>query len=407
MTAPWVAALGATLLMQSVASFMTQSLPVLGPVLTAGFGLPPEAIGNVSALSAAGTVFFLAFGGPVLAKLGPVRMLQAGAALAAAGMLAVAVGSVPALVVAALTLGIGYGPMPPAGSRILAATAPPGHRTLIFSVKQAGAPAGGMLAGLVTAPVALLFGWQAALALCALTALLSAAAIQPLRALLDAERDHARRIDLATLFSPRTLAAPYRALALSPDLPLLTVLAVSFSLLQGCLFAFTVTWLVEARGLALVAAGTAFAALQGAGVAARIFLGWLADRTGRPSVNLTLQAFPAAGALLLLIHLPGDAGRGAILAAAALAGFFGASWNGIYLAEVARLVPREQVADATAGSTLFTFLGYVLGPALFAQGVWLSGGWDVPMHAVAIQLALVALLAAPRVLRSGGGAAPR
>jgi MFS family permease len=287
----------------------------------------------------------------------------------------------------------------------LAATAPTGHRTLIFSVKQAGAPAGGMLAGLVTAPVAYAFGWQAALALCALAALLSAAAIQPLRVRLDAERDPSRRIDAASLFSPRTLAAPYRALGLAPELPLLTVLAVSFSLLQGCLFAFTVTWLVEARGLSLVAAGTAFAALQAAGVVARIFLGWLADRTGRPSVNLTVQAFPAACALLLFIHLPDDAGRAAILATAALVGFFGASWNGIYLAEVARLVPREQVADATAGSTLFTFLGYVLGPALFAQGVRLSGGWDVPMHAVAIQLALVALLAAPRVLR-GGRASP-
>mgnify|MGYP003347142796 CR=1 FL=1 len=57
---------------------------------------------------------------------------------------------VPALVTSALytalLLGIGYGPMPPAGSRILAATAPKQHRSLIFSIKQAGAPAGGAIA---------------------------------------------------------------------------------------------------------------------------------------------------------------------------------------------------------------------------------------------------------------------
>lgn len=399
MTAPWIAALGATLLMQTMASFMGQSLPVIGPMLTASFGLAPETIGNLSALNALGTVAFLAFGGPVLARLGPVRMLQLGAAMSAAGLLAVGAGSLPALALATLLLGLGYGPMPPAGSRILALTAPPGHRTLIFSVKQAGAPAGGMLAGLITAPVAALLGWQAALAVCATTACIAAVSIQPLRPALDAEREPDRRIGPAALFSPKALAAPYRALALSPQLPLLTLLAVSFSLVQGCLFAFTVTWLVETRGLSLIAAGNAFAALQAAGVFARIALGWLADRTGRPSVNLIVQGFLAAGALALFANLPAGAGTGAITAAAALAGFFGASWNGIYLAEVARLVPRAEVSEATSGSTVFTFLGYVFGPALFTLLVRHSGGWALPMDAIAIQLALVAALAAPRALR--------
>ena len=59
-TKPWIAALGATLLMQTMASFMTQSLPVIGPMLTASFGLAPETIGNLSALNAFGTVCFLA-----------------------------------------------------------------------------------------------------------------------------------------------------------------------------------------------------------------------------------------------------------------------------------------------------------------------------------------------------------
>lgn len=401
MTAAWVAALGATLLMQTMASFMTQSLPVIGPALTADFGLAPEAIGNLSALNAFGTVFFLAFGSPVLARLGPVRMLQAGAATAALGLLAVWIGTIPALVAAALLLGLGYGPTPPAGSRILAATAPAGHRTLIFSVKQAGAPAGGMLAGLVTAPIAHLFGWQVALAVCAACACLSAWSIQPLRRTLDAEREPTRPVHPRALFAPSTLIAPYRALGLSPGLPLLTLLAVSFSLVQGCLFAFTVTWLVEVHGLSLIAAGNAFAALQAAGVFARIFLGWLADRTGRPSLNLAMQGFVAAASVLLLANLPVGTGAGVIAAAAALAGFFAVSWNGIYLAEVARLVPRNQVSEATSGSTVFTFLGYVFGPALFALAVPASGGWALPMDAIAIQLALVAALATPRVLRGG------
>jgi hypothetical protein len=54
----WVAALSATLLMQTVASFLTQSLPVIAPLITASAGLAPESIGNLATLVAAGTMLF-------------------------------------------------------------------------------------------------------------------------------------------------------------------------------------------------------------------------------------------------------------------------------------------------------------------------------------------------------------
>jgi MFS family permease len=160
-----------------------------------------------------------------------------------------------------------------------------------------------------------------------------------------------------------------------------------------------VTWLVETRALTLVQAGSAFAAMQGAGVAARIAFGWLADRTGRPSANLVVQGFAAVAVVLIFAALPVGAGMLPTSALAALAGFVAASWNGIYLAEVARLAPRDRVADATSGSTLFTFLGYVAGPALFALLVRLAGGWGVPMIAIAVQLVAVSALVAPMLLR--------
>lgn len=401
MRAPWIGALGVTLLMQVIASFMAQSLPVVAPLLTGSLDLAAESIGNLSALNALGTVLFLAFGGPFLARLGPVRMLQVGAALSAAGLLALGIGTVPALAFAALLLGIGYGPSPPAGSRILAATAPPQHRSLIFSVKQAGAPLGGVLAGLVTAPVASAFGWGTALVVCAATALLAALSIQGLRQELDAERDSRRSISLASVFSRGTLAAPFTALGLAPAILPLTLLAVSFAVVQGCLFTFTVTWLVETRGLSLVQAGSAFAAMQGSGVVARIVLGWLADRTGRPIVNLLVQGLAASGAVVLLASIPAAPGLALAATLSGLAGFTAASWNGVYMAEVARLSPRDRVSDATAGSTLLTFLGYVAGPALYGVLVTLSGGWVVPMLATAGQLAVVTLLVAPALLRAG------
>lgn len=386
----WVSALGATLLMQSVASYLTQSLPVLAPLVTSNAGLTPESIGNLAAVVAAGTVLFLLLGGPLLARWGPVRTLQFGAAVQAAGMLLAAVGAVPALLLASLLLGIGYGPSPPAGSRILAATAPPGHRTLIFSVKQAGAPLGGAMAGLVTAPVAAAHGWVAGLLVTVVTALLAAVAIHPLRAQLDVERDPNRAVNPRALFARDTLLRPMRAVALHPLLPPLTLLAMAFAVVQGCLFTFTVTWLVEEHGLTLVQAGAAFAAMQGAGVVARIILGWLADRTGRPTRNLLIQAGAAALCVLAFAALPRGTSAAGIALLAGACGFLAASWNGIYLAEVARLVPPEAVGEATAGSTLFTFLGYLLGPAGFALLVTLTGSWRLPFALVAVLLGLAA-----------------
>ena len=386
----WAVALGTTMLAQSVSSFMGQCLPVVAPLLTASTGLAPERIGNFSSITSVGSCLFLAFGAPFLARFGPVRMLQAGALAAGAALLLAATASVPALFAAALVLGLAYGPTPPAGSRILAATAPPRHRALIFSIKQAGAPAGGALAGLIIAPLAARHGWPTALVFAISASLLSALAIAPLRAMMDAERDRSRAIHPRAVFSVANLMGPIGTLRADPRLISITALAMSFSMAQGVLFSFSVTYLTQ-RGLGLAEAGLAYASLLAAGVFARIFLGWLADRTGRPSHNLTAQAYVGAACLVLYAFIPVDQGLMLTASLAAVAGFFCASWNGIYMAEVARLAPPERISDTSSASTLFTFLGYVAGPSLFAAAVPYVG-WQWPYVAAGAQLATMAII---------------
>lgn len=386
----WALALSTTLGMQSVASFLDQSLSVVAPLLTASMGLAPERVGNLSSLSALGVVLFLLFGGPILRRLGPVRMLQVGALIAVCGLAVASTGWWPLLAVAGVMMGLGYGPSPPAGSRILAATAPPRHRSLIFSIKQAGAPLGGALAGLILAPAAALWGWQGAVLIAMAIGLAAAAAIQPTYRRLNVERDATRAINFRVLFDPAKVIAPFRALGESRDLVGVTCLAVSFAIVQGALFSFTVTYLTVDRGLALVAAGTAFATMQFAGVAARIILGWLADRTGTPAINLGIQALLAAAAVVAFGSLPPDVSlRGAALVGA-LTGFFAASWNGIYLAEISRLSPADRIAELTASSTALVFVGYVIGPTLFSLLVSAIGNYTAPFCFIAGQLALVA-----------------
>jgi MFS family permease len=388
----WGLALATTLGMQTVASFLDQSLPIIAPLLTAGAGLAPERVGNLSSLNSLGTVLFLLFGGPVLARLGPVRMLQVGALLAVSGLLVAASGWWPLLVLAAIVMGIGYGPSPPAGSRILAATAPPQHRTLIFSIKQAGAPAGGAFAGLILAPAAAAWGWTTALLIAVVIGLVAAAIIAPAREQLDTERDPGAAIRPSVLLNPRRVSAPFVMLKASPALLSVTALAFSFAIVQGSLFSFSVTYLVTARHLPLTTAGLIYACMQFAGVFARIFLGWLADRTGRPSHNLTAQAFIAALMVAAYSALPDSP---PVLVAAVLSGatgFFAVSWNGIYMAEVARLSAPDKVAEVTASSAVVLFLGYVSGPSIFSVLVTYSGGYQLPFIAVSAQLALMAAI---------------
>ncbi len=387
---PWMAALGATMLMQLVASFMGQSLPVIAPLIMASTGLAPERVGNLSSLTAFGTVLYLLVGGGFLARLGPVRMLQLGTAMAVTALLVASLGYGWAIFAAAFMLGLGYGPTPPAGSRMLAATAPSAHRSLIFSIKQAGAPLGGAFAGFIAAPVALAYGWPIALLVALSAGVLAILVVQPLRRDFDAGRDRAQPIGFRDILAPSAIAAPLAALRHSPMLPRVTLLSVSFAISQGCLFSFTVTWLVESRGLGLVTAGSLFAAMQIAGVIGRILLGWFADHTGRALMNLVVQGLIGGMAIMTLAWLPADYGFWPLLLLCVLSGFFGASWNGISLAEVARLAPPGRVADATAGSTIFIFLGYVAGPSLFATLVSLTGSWALPQILVAAQLMLMA-----------------
>lgn len=400
----WLSALGATMLMQLVASFMGQSLPVIAPLIMASAGLAPERVGNLSSLTALATVLYLMIGGVFLSRMGPVRMLQLGTAVAVTALLVASLGQAWAIFLAAFMLGLGYGPTPPAGSRMLAATAPPAHRSLIFSVKQAGAPAGGALAGLIAAPVALAYGWPAALMLAFAVGVLAILVIQPLRPAFDAERDRAQGLRFHDIFSSRAVSAPLATFKQNPVLRRVTALSVSFAICQGCLFSFTVTWLVEKHGFDLVLAGSVFAAMQSAGVVARILLGWVADRTGNALANLVAQGFFAGGAILALALLPADAGFWPLALICVLTGFFGASWNGISLAEVARLAPPGKVADATAASTIFIFLGYVAGPSIFATLVSFTGSWTLPQMLMAAQLLLASALVGLtlRTPRQGG-----
>jgi len=380
----WLQALGVTLAMQVTAAFLTQAMPVIGPSLTRAAGAAPEGIGLLSALEAMGTLWFLASGYVLLRRWGAVRVLQIGNLVGALALLLPLSGTWSLMLLAGLLVGVGYGPAPPAGSEILIRHSPPAQRSLIFSIKQAGAPFGGAAAGLLLPPLVAGPGWRWALAAGAVATVLAAFAVEPWRRTIDRTRERADGNLIRELFSVRALLLPFRVLASGGALRSLAIASLPFSCVQGCVFSFFVTNLNTETGLSLTAAGSAFAVLQVVGMLARILMGFVADRLGSGIRTLVLLGIGSSLASLAAAALSLDLSWGMVLALSAVIGLIGVSWNGVYLAEVARLAPEGRVGEATAASTLLTFLGYVLAPAAFTALIPLLGGYGRCFAAMAL-----------------------
>ena len=370
----WGWALLVALVMQAVSAFLTRVFPVLGPALTEAASVPPEQIGHLASLGSLGTMLFLVAGTALLKRFGAARLLQMGAVLGGAALLLGLGAFWPALLLSALLIGVGYGPSPPAGSELLARYAPKGRRSLVFSIKQAGVPLGGVVAGLLLPPLALMAGVEAALVAGAAIAILAALAVQPLRGRIDAERDRGAAISVGTLFSPQNLTAPFRVLR-DRRLAVFTYVGFCFAVAQGALLTFLVTFLATDVGLTLAFAGGIFAVTQAAGTVSRVAVGWVADRIGSARVTLALLALASCILMATVASIGPSWPVAAIVAVSAVSGLAVTSWNGVYLAEVATLAPPDRVGEATSGSTFCTFIGYVVSPTLFAEIVAATGSY--------------------------------
>jgi len=391
MTLPlWVPPLSAVLLMQVVAAFQSQSISVVGPVLTHLADVAPERIGELTGLVSLGSAWFFLSGNPLMQRLGSLRTLQLGAMLASVCLLAFFVPSWPLMMLAALLLGVGYAPTAPAGSDVLARYTPPQHRTAMFSIKQAGAPLGGAIGGLLLPSAVDLLGWPTALVVTALAGLVAALAVQRLRCALDADRDRSLVLSARMLVSPANLSQPVRALALAPRLPLLTSASFCFAAIQGNLFAFGVTFLNHEIGLTLVQAGVAASTMLLTGMVGRVVMGWIADRLGSALSVLRVLAVGATLTALAFATIAPSWSYAAILAVFAAGGVAATTWNGVFLAEVARIAPPGKVGVATAGSAFITFLAYTFGPMIFGRVVSAVGAYGPVFAGIAV-LGLVAL----------------
>jgi len=349
----------AMLLQQALSTMSGLTIPVLAPPIAAETGLSPSLVGLYTAFLYGGSMISSLAGGGFLLRFGALRVSQACLVVVALGLLINAPGLTLLFVIGAVVTGLGGGPSTPASSQILARYAEPAKAPLIFSIKQTGVPVGGVIAGALLPVYVSLFGWRGALVCAALMALTLALLLQPLRAEFDSDRQPQRSLKLTDIRATLTAVLSdkrVRDLALG---------LFAFTGLQLAFASFFVSFLSLGLGWTLTDAGIAYSIAMGAGIVGRLIWGWVGTKYVSPMMLLALLGFAMGFAHMAMGLVAPGWQTTAVWAIAFVYGLTGIGYQGVLLAEIARVSPPGMAGVITGGAVFFAYVGMILLPAAF------------------------------------------
>ncbi|MBM3346589.1 MAG: MFS transporter [Betaproteobacteria bacterium] len=389
-----------TLGLHLICALVTAVPAVLAPVAAPAFGMHP---GGVGALIAVMFIVSLPAGlttAGIVARVGAARachLVAAGSAIALLLMAAAAYGALWAssggsvapqafvllLLLSAAVLGFPIGMINPLSSQILFRAAPPRLRSFFFSVKQTAVPGAYVTAGLLVPALLLVMSWQAALlvmgvALCGWLLFTMTVHVEVASPAPDARHPAG---------GLRAFVDPVVAVWRSPPLREMGLVSLLYSMNQTVMSAYLVSHLNLGVGLSLVAAGAIYAAGQFAGMAGRIVWGLSADLWVKPRTQIGLLGVVGGLCALIVATFSAQWSQAAMLAVCVLFGFSAVSWNGIFLAEVARLAALRdpgEIGAMTAGTGFFNNLGALCGPGLASVLVVTTNGYSTGFVVFAI-----------------------
>jgi MFS family permease len=367
-----------TLLVQAMVSMSVVAIPVFMPVAAGELNVPASYVGIFVSLIYLGATVFAPVSGYFIDRFGPIGVSQICLILCALGLGAVSIPSLPMMVIGTLIMGIGYGPVTPASSHLLVRTTPFSMMSTVFSIKQTGVPLGGALAGAVVPHLVVFCGWEMSALWVAAAGLILTGFLHPYRKRFDTEHSYRSRLSWGTAI------APVKMTMVHPDLRRLAIASFFFSTMQLCLISFLVTYLIENIEMTLVQAGVLLSAAQAGGIIGRIVWGAFADRYLSPRLMLGILGMAMTGGAIAAARFSPQWPFPALLIACALFGAVAIGWNGVYLAEVARVAKPEQTGMATGGTLFFTFLGILLGLPAFSLVVETTGSYPLGFVAVAL-----------------------
>lgn len=342
---------------------MTWLQALVALALFAPGAVAPTANLDVSRLSIFSTAVFAVgvltsfWAGGLINHIGSLRMASLCAAAVAASMALAALGSSSALLLAGLCLGFAFGPETPASTALLGKLVTDERRALVFSVRQTGNQIGAVIGSLALPAIAIWLAPQwsyAAVATCAIGGIVVFEWLRPDYAdLTQAPPQLGMHARLALATSDRRIAA-------------LAVASMPFSGMQLALNTYFVTLGVRELGLSHLEAGAALACAQGGGLLGRLGWGFLAMRVGAPRLILVGLGFGMALCAATFGFFGEVSGKAGQYALAAAFGLTASGWNGVFLAEVARLAPQDRIGETTGAVLTASYAGLLVTPVLIA-----------------------------------------
>jgi MFS family permease len=329
------------------------------------------------------------FTGAMVRRWGGPGTLARLFAMMAAPMLLVLGGTWTTTMLAAFLFGLGYAPQGPVGMTVVTQNAPPARRGLALALRHSAVPAAAAVIGRVLPPLMLWAGWQAGVL--SVAGLLAAALVFSLAA--------------APLFrveaSPPRHAAPaerFRAMFSVPQgLRFLWGAGMAFAITQTAVTTYSYIYLLEVAQFSPLVAGVFVSNLHLTALLGRPALGWLTDRVGNPQAVLAGIAVVTVAAMLALVQVGPGTAPWVLVPLAVACGISGQCWNSVFVTAMSFRVEAGELVELNGRAFAFLSLGWMASPPLVWGLIELTGGYLVPLTAIAALNAAVAvvLLAAP------------
>jgi MFS family permease len=351
-------------------------LPAVAPKVASDYGIDPSLIGYQISLMGLGLLISLVFFGNLTRRVGACRGVQIGHGLVGLGALFMVLPSVLFLLPGSLAFGCGFGVLGPSNSSLLTRFGPPERRNLLFSIQQTSIPSGGVLAAAIAPVMTLTVGWRWAFVVNAILIFTFVALLQRVRARWGDEPD--RSIPLVTPNPLRDLRTHWG----NRELRLLSLAGGAFCWAQFCVAGYTVVACVEVLNMSLILAGTVLIVLNITTAIGRMIAGWLADRHSASSV-LAQMSWVMLAACLAMLWLDSSWRLALVYVLFSVLGITSGAWPGIVLAEVGHLAPKGLVGPYVSGTLVYTNLGKLVGPMLFAASYAVTRSYSIAFALIA------------------------
>ncbi len=351
------AAVGVSLLVQTMIALLGASVPVLAPAIAADTGWRADLItfyGPILYLAA----FFFSFQVPnILNRVGGMGLALICVLFSVAGLVFLLPVSIALAALTGIAMGAANGGMNPASAQMLGPRTTQHTAGLIMAIKQTGVPLGGVFAGVIIPVLVLHSGWRGAVLLLALAGGVVVAALFPTIGWMNGARGASPKA-----FHP---LEPARHVLTLQGMRSFIAAAMTFVALQQCLRSFLTVYLVQGVGTTLSMAGLAFGASQAGGIAGQIVWAICADRLLRPHTVMCIIGLLMALAAVMTAAFTPAWPLAAMIAVSALFGLTAAGFLPVLLGEVARRSLPSEVGAMTAGANLFLIASMLVAPLAF------------------------------------------